>query len=83
MEKKAWKTALKNKAEESGYSYETLKKVYERGERVAEKDETDIDNKYAFAMGRVNDFIAGKIDKDLRESFRSFSEFVELMREEQ
>lgn len=75
-EKKAWQTALEKKAKESGFSFETLKKVYERGERVAEKDETDIDNKYAFAMGRVNDFIAGKIDKDLRESFVSFREFL-------
>ena len=58
---------LKKKAAKSGISYGTLKKVYNRGMAAWRTGHRPGASQHAWAMGRVNSFLAGgparKVDK--------------------
>jgi hypothetical protein len=56
---------LKKKAEESGKSLSKLKQVYNKGLAAWRKSHPPGTNSSAWAMGRVNAFIKGKIDEEL------------------
>lgn len=65
--------ALRNKAKETGFSYATLKKVYDRGLAAWNTGHRPGVTQHQWAMGRVNSFITGKggarkADKDLLET---------------
>ena len=65
---KAVNKSLRKKAKESGISYSTLKKVFERGEAAWLTGSRPGVGMTQWAMARVNSFIKGsrKHDRDLR-----------------
>lgn len=68
--KEAYEKALKNKSEDTGINYSTLKKVYDRGLAAWKTGHRPGTSQHQWAMGRVNSFVTGsggarKADSDL------------------
>lgn len=76
LEKENYEKGLKNKSEESGISYNILKKVYDRGLAAYKSGHRPGATQHQWAMARVNSFITGgktrtTADKDLWKEHKS------------